>query len=46
MAVVGHDDERALELQQVFLQNVQRHDVKVIRGLVQDEEIGLLHQNS
>ena len=43
--VVGDDDQAALELLQVFLQDIQGDDVQVVRWLVQDEEVGLLHQD-
>ena len=45
VAVVGDDDKGAFELQKILFQNVQRDDVKVIGGLVQDKEIGPAHEH-
>ena len=44
-AVVAHDDDAAVELRQVFLEDFQRGDVQVVGRLVKDEEIGLGHQH-
>ena len=44
MSVVGHDDERALEFEQVLLEYVQRHDVQVVSRLVENEQVRVLHQ--
>ena len=43
-AVVANDNDAAVELRQVFLQDFQRGDVQIVGGLVEDEEIGLGHQ--
>ena len=46
VAVVRDDDDAASEVLQVLLQNLQRSDVEIVRGLVEDEEIGALHEYS
>ena len=43
-AVMAHDDDAAVELRQVFLQDFEGGDVKVVGRLIEDEEIGLGHQ--
>ena len=45
IAVVAHYDDAAGEVLQVFLQNLQRHDVEVVGGLVEHEEVGIPHQH-
>src|ERR1039458_4829260 len=37
-----NQDERATKLQQTFLQDVQRRDVKVVGGLIEQENVGRL----
>ena len=44
VAVVADHDDAAREVLQVFFQNLQRHNVKVIGGLVEHQEVGVLHQ--
>ena len=46
VAVVADNDDAALEVLQVLLQNLQRSDVEVVRGLVEDKEVGALHEHS
>ncbi len=45
VAVVRDDNKASLILLEVFLQNVERNDVKVVGGLVENEKVRLLHQN-
>ena len=45
VAVVGDHDQGALEVEQVFLEDVEGHDVQVVGGFVEDQEVGLLHQD-
>ena len=45
MAVMRHDDERPLVFQQILLQHIQRHDIQIVRRLVQDEQVGVFHQD-
>ena len=45
IAVVAHHNEAALELGKVVLQDLQRDDVEVVGGLVEDEEVGGSHQH-
>ena len=42
---MADDDDAALEVLQVLLQNLQRSDVEVVRGLVEDKEVGTLHEH-
>ena len=44
VAVVADHDDAAREVLQVFFQNLQRHDVEVVGGLVEYQEVGVLHQ--
>ena len=44
-SVVTHDDDTAVELRQVLLENLQRGDVQVVGRLIEDEEVGLGHQH-
>ena len=44
--VVGDRDHDAREMVQIVLQDLQRLDVKVIGGLVQDQHVGSLHQHA
>ena len=45
MTVMRHYYQRAFVLLQILFQYFQGHDVKVVGRLVQDEEVGLLHQD-
>ena len=45
VAVVGDDQEGALEVEEVFLEDVEGDDVEVVGGFVEDEQVGLLHQD-
>ena len=45
VAVVRNHDHTPLERLQVLFQYAERHDVQVVRRLVEDQEIGTLHQN-
>ena len=45
VAVVAHHDDAALEVGQVFLQSLEGGDVEVVGGLVEDEEVGGLHEH-
>ena len=45
VAVVRHDDDAALKVLQVLLQDLQSDDVHVVGGLVQNEEVGVLHEH-
>src|SRR5207245_2312409 len=43
--IVGDEDERAIEFGEAVLEDLERRDVEVVGGLVEDEEIGgLAHQ--
>ena len=42
MAVVRYYDKRALVLHEVFFQKLQGHDVQIVRGLVEYQQVGLL----
>ena len=44
--VVGDRDHDAREVVQIILQNLQRLNVEVIGGLVQDQHVGRLHQHA
>ena len=46
VAVVRDDDDATSEVLQVLFQDLQRCDVEIVRGLVEDEEIGALHEYS
>ena len=39
------DEQRAPEISQILLQNIQGDDVQVVRRLVEHKEVGLLHQH-
>ena len=45
IAVVADNNQAPLEFREVFFKNPERHDVKVVGGLVKDEEIWLTHQH-
>ena len=45
IAVVRHYDHTPLECAQILLQNAERHDVQIVRRLVQNQEIGVAHQH-
>ena len=45
VAVVGDNDDAALETTQVFLQDIQRNDIEVVRRLVEHEEVRVAHQD-
>ena len=45
VAIVTDDDEASTEVLQIILEYLQRHDVEVIRRLVEDEEVGRFHQH-
>ena len=45
VSVVGYDDERASELLEVLLKNIQCDDVEVVCRLVEDQQVRLLHQD-
>ena len=45
ITVVAHHDDAAWEVLQVFLQDLQRLDVEVVGGFVEDKEIGVAHQH-
>ena len=45
IAVVADDDDTAGEVLQVFLEDLQGDDVEVVGGLVEHEEVGVLHQH-
>jgi hypothetical protein len=44
IAVVGHYGHASSEIQEVLLKDIESKDVKVVRGLVEDQEIGILHK--
>ena len=45
VAVVGHQHQRAGELQQAFLEHLESRDVEIVRRLVEHEDVGRLqHQ--
>ena len=45
VAVVGHEHERARELEQALLEHLERRDVEVVRRLVEQQQVrGLQHQ--
>ena len=41
---MGDDEQTALEVAEEVLQQVQRVDVEVVGGLVEDEEVGVFEQ--
>ena len=45
ITVVAHHNHASREVLQIFLQHLQRLDVEVVRGLVEHQEVGALHQN-
>ena len=44
VAVVAHHDDTTGEVLKVFLENLKRLDIEVVGGLVENEEVGILHQ--
>ena len=42
---MAHDDDTAGEVLQVFFQYLQRHDIEVVCGLVEYQEVGVTHQH-
>ena len=42
VAVVRHEHERARELEQALLEHLERGDVEVVRGLVEQQQVGRL----
>ena len=45
VAVVTHHNDASGEVLQVLFQYLQRHDVKVVGGFVEHQEVGVLHQH-
>ena len=45
VAVVAHHDEASAEILQVLLEDLQRHDIEVVGGFVEDEEVGRPHED-
>ena len=45
VAVMRNHDHAPLERLQVLFQYAERHDVQIVRRLVEDQEIGTLHQD-
>ena len=45
IAVVADDDDAAVEILEVLLENLQGIDVEVVGRFVEDEEVGALHQH-
>ena len=44
ITVVADHDDASREILQIFLKHLKRLDVKVIGRLVEDEKVGILHQ--
>lgn len=44
IAVVRDDDQAAAESLQVFFEHLQRHDIQIVRRLVQHQEVRIAHQ--
>ena len=40
-----HDDQATLERFQIIFQHVQRHDVEIVRRLVENQEVGVAHED-
>ena len=45
ITVVAHHNHAPGEVLQIFLQYLERHDVQVVRRLVEHQEVGVLHQH-
>ena len=44
IAVVRYDDHTPFEVPQIFFQNIQRDDVQIVGGLVEDQKVGITDQ--
>ena len=44
ITVVRDDQKTPLEGREIILQHVQRHDVQIVRRLVEDQEVGVAHE--
>lgn len=44
-AVVGDDDDRSSERGEIILKDVEREDVEIVGRLVEEEEVGILHEH-
>ena len=44
IAVVAHHDDTSLEVLQILFQHLQRHDIQVVRRLVEYQEVRIPHQ--
>ena len=43
--IVGDDEQAALERTKVFFQHVERENIEVVGRFVEDEEVGISHQD-
>ena len=44
-SVVAYHDQASLELRETILQYAERHDVKIISRLIENQEVGRTHQH-
>ncbi len=44
VTVVAYHNDATRKILQVFLQYLQCHDIQVVRRLIENEEVGILHQ--
>ena len=44
ITVMTHHDHTTGEILKIFFQNLQRHNIQVVRGLVKHQKVGILHQ--
>ena len=45
ITVVTHHDHTTGEVLKIFFQNLQRHNIQVVRRLIKHQEVGVLHQH-